>query len=82
MSYREYSLRSLVRKWLGPEADTCVRITDFSHTRHKPWRYVRVTAMHPSGTLAFVFFRHEDGTWGMYPPSDRGPTLSSAKMFA
>jgi hypothetical protein len=82
MSYREYSLRALVDKWLGHVDCAHMQITNFSHGRTKHRRFVQVMAIRPSGTLEFVFFRHDDGSWGMFPPNDRGPMMTFSRTAA
>jgi hypothetical protein len=76
MGTRERSLRVLVENWLGPEAARHARVTRFSHSRRKQWRYVCVEADRPSGTLAFVFFRHDEGSWCVFPPASRRPEMN------
>ncbi|WP_180720002.1 hypothetical protein [Paraburkholderia largidicola] len=80
MSYRDSSLRSLVEKWLGADSAIYARVTHFSHTRSKPWRYVCVQTIRPSGTFAFVFFRHDDGSWCVFPPDTRRPAMNLHKV--
>ncbi|RZF23481.1 hypothetical protein EVC45_44305 [Paraburkholderia sp. UYCP14C] len=70
-----HSLRSLVEKWLGVEAAIHPRVTHFSHTPKRRWRYVCVEATRPSGTFSFVFFRHDDGSWSVFPPEMRRPAI-------
>jgi len=70
-SSNEQSLRFLVEKWLAPSPTMPVHVTAFSRT---PWvrrRYVRVeTALPVGGSLALFFFRHDDGCWCVFPPTD------------
>lgn len=80
MSFRDASLRSLVEKWLGAELAACARVTRFSHTRCKQWRYVCVQARGSSSNYAFVFFRHDDGSWCVFPPDIRRLTMDVSKI--
>ncbi len=80
MTLHEACLRSQVEKWLGAELTTCVRVTHFSHTRRKPWRYVCVQATRPSGTFTFVFFRHDDGSWRVFPPQAPRPAMRVSEV--
>jgi hypothetical protein len=82
MSFRGASLRSLVEKWLGAELAACARVTRFSHARRKQWRYVCVQARGSSSNFAFVFFRHDDGSWCVFPPDTRRLTMDVSKMDA
>ena len=82
MGTRERSLRVLVEKWLGPDAARHARVTRFCHSRRKPWRYVCVEADRPSGRLAFVFFRHDEGSWCVFPPEYKRPAMNISGMVA
>jgi len=68
MNTAEKSLRFLVEKWLGATPAMRVRVTQFSRTRQNHKRYVRVEALRPAGSIAIFFFRHDDGTWCVFPP--------------
>ena len=82
MGTREKSLRVLVENWLGPDAAKHARVTRFSHSRRKQWRYVCVEADHPSGRLAFVFFRHDEGSWCVFPPEYKRPAMNIARFIS
>jgi hypothetical protein len=64
----EKSLRLLVEKWLTPTLATPIRVTRFSRTRPNRKRYVCVEALRPGGSVTLFFFRHDDGTWRVFPP--------------
>nr|WP_081057359.1 hypothetical protein [Burkholderia cepacia] len=76
------SLRSLVIKWFGsaPLAPICV--TEFSRTRTDRTRYVRIGIARPQGWFAIVFFRHDDGSWNVFPPNVRGQALGAYRHAA
>ncbi|BAN27591.1 hypothetical protein [Caballeronia insecticola] len=80
MNIRETSLRRLVEKWLGPASDMRARVTLFSHSRASRWRYVRVASYRASGELSMFFFRHDDGSWSVFPPQAERPTMNPARM--
>ncbi|MBP0594888.1 hypothetical protein J8I87_35545 [Paraburkholderia sp. LEh10] len=80
MSFRDASLRSLVEKWLGAELAACARVTRFSHTRRKQWRYVCVQARGSSRNFDLVFFKHDDGSWCVFPPDSRRLTMDFSKI--
>ncbi|WP_238287660.1 MULTISPECIES: hypothetical protein [Caballeronia] len=82
MNTRETSLRRLVEKWLGPESEMRARVTLFSHSRASRWRYVCVASRRASGELSIFFFRHEDGSWSVFPPQARRPTMNASRMPA
>ncbi|MFM0078774.1 hypothetical protein P0D72_07770 [Paraburkholderia sediminicola] len=68
MNTAEKSLRSLVERWLTPTSATPVRVTRFGRTGSSRRRYVRVEVPRPEGSVALFFFRHDDGTWRVFPP--------------
>jgi hypothetical protein len=71
----EKSLHSLVEKWLAPISWASIRVTGFSRTRPNGSRYVCVEARRPEGSIALLFFRHEDGTWRVFPPDVKRLTI-------
>ena len=75
MSVRERSLRAIVQSWLGAPCAGRIRVTRLSHTRRQLWRYVCVESVRESGTMALVFFRHDDGSWCVFPPAPRRPVM-------
>nr|WP_245004917.1 hypothetical protein [Paraburkholderia sacchari] len=72
---RQGSLRSLVEKWLGPATAQALRVTRFSRSCARPWRYVCVEMTRSSGDVALVFFRHDDGSWCVFPPMAARPAI-------
>jgi hypothetical protein len=74
MNTAERSLRSLVEKWLTPTAATPIRVTRFSPSGFSRARYVRVDTQRPDGSVGLFFFRHDDGTWHVFPPGAHGPS--------
>jgi hypothetical protein len=75
MNSGEKSLRWLIDKWLAPTPAMPVRVTRFSGTLSNQRRYVRVEASRPTGSLAIFFFRHDDGSWCVFPPAAERPTM-------
>lgn len=63
------SLRCQVEKWLAPAPATPVHVTRFSRTRKGGCRYVCVETSSPAGVRTLFFFRHDDGSWCVFPPS-------------
>lgn len=68
MKTDKMSLRGLLAKWVGFDADTPARVT-----RVRPPRQctacVQVDVARASGDLSLLFFRHADGSWSVFPPS-------------
>ena len=62
------SLRRIVDKWLAPTPAAPVRDIRLCRMQANHVRYVRVEALRPTGVLALFFFRHDDGSWQVFPP--------------
>jgi hypothetical protein len=75
MNIGEHSLRLLVEKWFAPTAATPVRVTRFTRTHANHERCVRVETLRKEGSVAIFFFRHDDGTWCVFPPKVRCLTM-------
>ena len=75
MRIREGSLRVLVEKWIGQDLIRSARFTRFRRSRQKPWRHVCVETTRPAGAIAIVFFRHDDGSWYVFPPDAKRPAI-------
>jgi hypothetical protein len=65
------SLRRLLAKWVGVDADTPVRVTRVHPPGHCTG-CVQVDVARASGDLSLFFFRHADGSWCVFPPSAAG----------
>ncbi|PTB19088.1 hypothetical protein C9I57_18720 [Trinickia symbiotica] len=77
MAGRQRSLRRVVESWLGTHGATDIRVTRFSGTRRKRCRCVRVEASGERGKLAILFFRHDDGSWCVFPPAPSRPFMGA-----
>jgi hypothetical protein len=82
MRTRQTLLRGLVEKWLGPDPEGRARVTRFNASTNHPWRYVRVELTRRSGDLSIIFFRHDDGSWCLFPPEKKRPAMSVARISA
>ncbi|KVN41194.1 hypothetical protein WJ63_22245 [Burkholderia pyrrocinia] len=71
------SLRMQVDKWLAPSSFVPARVVRFSRMPAQRRRFVCVEAAHPAGTIAIFFFRHDDGSWCVFPPADRRPAMTA-----
>jgi hypothetical protein len=63
------SLRYQVEKWLAPASTSLVHVSEFGRTRWGRTRYVCVETSTPAGVRVLFFFRHDDGTWHVFPPA-------------
>ncbi|REG49222.1 hypothetical protein B0G80_5568 [Paraburkholderia sp. BL6669N2] len=75
MSSNVVSLRSLIDKWLAPTPASPVRLTRFRYAAPRPTRCVRAESLLASGSLALIFFQHDDGSWCVFPPSSERPAM-------
>jgi len=72
------SLRLMVDHWLAPDAGQRVTVTEFRNERSKHERYVCIETLKTAGPVAMFFFRHQDGTWCIYPPRREQPMMRAA----
>ncbi|RKP53333.1 hypothetical protein [Pararobbsia silviterrae] len=75
MNATEKSLHWIVDKWLAPTASMPARVAQVQRDPAQRHRFVRVEALRPTGLLSIVFFRHDDGTWNVYPPASERPAI-------
>jgi hypothetical protein len=74
MKSNEKSLRWLVEKWLAPTPSIPIRLTRYSQPNSRG-RCVLARQSSPARSVAIFFFRHDDGSWCVFPPSTQGPTM-------
>jgi hypothetical protein len=82
MKTRERSLRLSVEKWFQSTPAMPVQVFDYGRVMPGGARYVRVGVVRPHGSLAIVFFRHTDGSWSVYPPATRRPSMHAYQPAA
>ncbi|TCK33812.1 hypothetical protein B0G84_8137 [Paraburkholderia sp. BL8N3] len=63
------SLRVLVEKWLAPTPTIPARVGRLSRMTLDQRPYVCMKSLRPSSTLVIFFFRHDDGSWRVFPPA-------------
>lgn len=69
------TLRSLVEKWLAPTLSMPARVTQIGRLLATHGRYVRLERCTSTGPLEIIFFQHDDGSWGVYPPVRSSPAM-------
>ncbi|SAK65887.1 hypothetical protein AWB81_02631 [Caballeronia arationis] len=82
MNTHTSSLHRLVDKWLGPTQATPARVIRVTRKGAHSTRCVRVEVERHSGLLAVLFFRHEDGTWCVFPPTSNRPSMNAFRFAA
>jgi len=68
MNTQRDSLRRIIDKWLAPTPAAPVRNIRLCRMQGSHIRYIRVEALRSTGVLALFFFRHDDGSWQVFPP--------------
>ncbi len=74
------SLRCQVEKWLAPAPAISVHVTRFSRTRLGGRRYVYVETSSSGGVRALFFFKHDDGSWYVFPPTADRPRVTADRI--
>jgi hypothetical protein len=82
MQTAENSLHWAVDKWLAPTPARPARVVRLCRSHATGARYVCIEAMLPGGPIAIIFFRHDDGTWNVFPPQARRPAMSAQRLAA
>ena len=82
MSTVNQSLRWVIEKWFGADLSACIRLTRAGQSCQRQCRCVRVEAARQSGPFSILFFRHEDGSWYVFPPGGNRPAIGIARHAA
>jgi hypothetical protein len=82
MNIAEKSLRFLVEKWLAPTPTMRIRVVQSGHMGLHKRRYVHVEASAAAGSRAIFFFRHDDGSWCVFPPAIARPAMTGYRLAA
>ncbi|HKT99561.1 MAG TPA: hypothetical protein VJS30_23995 [Paraburkholderia sp.] len=77
------SLRAVADKWLALRPDTLVEVKRCAHGRKNGHAYGRgskrrcvyIRAIGAASEVGLFFFRHDDGAWYIFPPSDVSPVV-------
>ncbi|RKR31522.1 hypothetical protein B0G82_7701 [Paraburkholderia sp. BL17N1] len=80
MSSNGTSLRSLIDKWLAPAPGSTISLSRPRHAKTRSIRCVRVESLGASGAQAIFFFRHDDGSWCVFPPALERPSFRAIAM--
>jgi hypothetical protein len=82
MNVAEKSLRFLVEKWLAPTPTMRIRVVQSGRMGLRKRRYVRIEASAATGSRAIFFFRHDDGSWCVFPPAIARPAMAGYRLAA
>lgn len=75
MTNGKKSLRSMVEYWLAPDPSQPLRVTRLRSKRLIQECCVYIEAISAGGQVAMYLFRHQDGTWRIYPPTRERPSM-------
>lgn len=80
MGAEKISLRALVDKWLAPTIASPARVLRTGRMVGNRARYVCVEMRAPDGVRSIFLFRHGDGSWCVFPPSETRPAMCCARV--
>lgn len=80
MGADKISLRALVDKWLAPTIASPARVLRTGRMVGNRARYVCVEMRAPDGVRSIFLFRHGDGSWCVFPPSETRPAMCCARV--
>ncbi|PMS20493.1 hypothetical protein C0Z18_11190 [Trinickia dabaoshanensis] len=75
MGAEKISLRALVDKWLAPTLASPARVLRTGRMVGNRVRYVCVETRAPDGVRSIFLFRHGDGSWCVFPPTEARPAM-------
>lgn len=75
MGAEKISLRALVDKWLAPTLACPARVLRTGRMVGNRVRYVCVETRAPDGARSIFLFRHGDGSWCVFPPTEARPAM-------
>jgi hypothetical protein len=80
MAAEKVSLRALVDKWLAPTTTRPARVLRTGRMSHDRTRFVCVGTQASSGPRSLFLFRHGDGSWCVFPPTDARPAMCCLRV--
>lgn len=80
MGAEKISLRALVEKWLAPTIASPARVLRTGRMLGNRARYVCVEMHAPDGVRSIFLFRHADGGWCVFPPSESRPAMCCVRV--
>lgn len=81
MNAEKISLHALVDKWLAPTSDAPARVIRIGRVPSTGHRYICVES-NAHGPLSLFLFRHDDGAWRVFPPTDTRPVMRQVFAMA
>lgn len=75
MMAERISLKKQVDKWLAPTLASPARVLRTGRMHGSRARYVCVETCAPEGARSLFLFRHGDGSWCVFPPTEVRPAM-------
>jgi hypothetical protein len=74
MTEGRMSLRAVIDKWVGRTATNPIKIV--RHGDARSGRYVLVSLSRSATMQTIFFFRHDNGSWNVFPPETQRPAMT------
>ncbi len=74
MTEGRMSLRAVIDKWIGRTATNPIRVIRQRDARSG--RYVLVSLSQSPTAQVIFFFRHDNGSWNVFPPEIQRPAMT------
>lgn len=80
MGADKLSLRALVDKWLAPTAAAPARVLRRGRMANDRTRFICVAMQASTGPRSIFLFRHGDGSWCVFPPTEARPAICCVRV--
>lgn len=80
MGADKISLRALVDKWLAPTSSAPARVMRTGRVGSNRARFVCVAMQAATGPRSIFLFRHADGCWCVFPPTEPRPAMCCVRV--
>jgi hypothetical protein len=77
MTEGRMSLRAVIDKWVGRTATNPIRVIRHGDARSR--RYVHVLLSGSQTAHMIFFFRHDNGSWNVFPPETQRPAMTHSQ---
>lgn len=77
MTEGRISLRAVIEKWVGRTTTNPIRVIRHRDARSR--RYVHVLLSRSKTAHMIFFFRHDNGSWNVFPPESQRPAMTHLK---
>jgi hypothetical protein len=74
MTESRMSLRAVIDKWVGRTPTNPIKV--IRHGDARSGRYVLVSLSRSPAAHTIFFFRHDNGSWNVFPPETQRPVMT------